>query len=133
MAISVNPNLSLVALQGVTADVLLQPGSVLQAKVLSVGDNNQVRIAIGGQTVEATTQVPLQAGQTLQVSVSQTDAGVRLAIVNQPVTTTCIPDSWVKTCSPTIALFNGMVRAAAVATRSATLPSSESTMPVSRP
>ena len=88
MAISVNPNLSLVALQGVTADVLLQPGSVLQAKVLSVGDNNQVRIAIGGQTVEATTQVPLQAGQTLQVSVSQTDAGVRLAIVNQPVTTT---------------------------------------------
>ncbi len=88
MAISVNPNLSLVALQGVTADVLLQPGAVLQAKVLSVGDNNQVRIAIGGQTVEATTQVPLQAGQTLQVSVSQTDAGVRLAIVNQPVTTT---------------------------------------------
>ncbi|QLH72234.1 flagellar hook-length control protein FliK [Rhodopseudomonas palustris] len=88
MAISVNPNLPLVALQGVTADVLLQPGAVLQAKVLSVGDNNQVRIAIGGQTVEATTQVPLQAGQTLQVSVSQTDAGVRLAIVNQPVTTT---------------------------------------------
>lgn len=84
MAISVNPNLPLVALQGVTADVLLQPGAVLQAKVLSVGDNNQVRIAIGGQTVEATTQVPLQAGQTLQVSVSQTDAGVRLAIVNQP-------------------------------------------------
>ncbi|MFT4278593.1 MAG: flagellar hook-length control protein FliK, partial [Rhodopseudomonas sp.] len=88
MAISVNPNLPLVALQGVTADVLLQPGAVLQAKVLSVGDNNQVRIAIGGQTVEATTQVPLQAGQTLQVAVSQTDAGIRLAIVNQPVTTT---------------------------------------------
>ncbi|MCD0415964.1 flagellar hook-length control protein FliK [Rubrivivax sp. JA1024] len=88
MAISVNPNLPLVALQGVTADVLLQPGAVLQAKVLSVLDNNQVRIAIGGQTVEATTQVPLQAGQTLQVSVSQTDAGIRLAIVNQPVTTT---------------------------------------------
>ncbi|PZA12335.1 flagellar hook-length control protein FliK [Rhodopseudomonas palustris] len=88
MAISVNPNLPLVALQGVTADVLLQPGAVLQAKVLSVGDNNQVRIAIGGQTVEATTQVPLQAGQTLQVAVSQTDAGIRLAVVNQPVTTT---------------------------------------------
>uniref|UniRef100_E6VBZ6 Flagellar hook-length control protein-like C-terminal domain-containing protein n=1 Tax=Rhodopseudomonas palustris (strain DX-1) TaxID=652103 RepID=E6VBZ6_RHOPX len=88
MAISVNPNLSLVALQGVTADVLLQPGAVLQAKVLSIGDNSQVRIAIGGQTVEATTQVPLQAGQTLRVSVSQTDAGIRLAVVNQPVTTT---------------------------------------------
>ncbi|MCG6207930.1 flagellar hook-length control protein FliK [Rhodopseudomonas sp. HC1] len=87
MAISVNPNLPLVALQGVTADVTLQPGTVVQAKVLAVLDANQVRIAIGGQTIEATTQVPLQAGQTLQVAVSQTDQGVRLAIVNQPVTT----------------------------------------------
>ncbi|RJF70978.1 flagellar hook-length control protein FliK [Rhodopseudomonas palustris] len=87
MAISVNPNLPLVALQGMTADVTLQPGAVVQAKVLAVLDGNQVRIAIGGQTVEATTQVPLQAGQTLQVAVSQTDQGVRLAIVNQPVTT----------------------------------------------
>ncbi|WP_420134183.1 flagellar hook-length control protein FliK, partial [Rhodopseudomonas sp.] len=87
MAISVNPNLPLVALQGVTADVTLQPGTVVQAKVLAILDNSQVRIAIGGQTVEATTQVPLQAGQTLQVAVSQTDQGVRLAIVNQPVTT----------------------------------------------
>jgi hypothetical protein len=87
MAISVNPNLPVVALQGVTADVALQPGSVVQAKVLSILDNNQVRIAIGGQTVAATTQIPLQAGQTLQVAVSQTDAGIRLAVVNQPVTT----------------------------------------------
>ncbi|MFC0243494.1 flagellar hook-length control protein FliK [Rhodopseudomonas telluris] len=87
MAISVNPNLPLVALQGVTADVTLQPGTVVQAKVLAILDNSQVRIAIGGQTVEATTQVPLQAGQTLQVAVSQSDQGVRLAIVNQPVTT----------------------------------------------
>ncbi len=87
MAISVNPNLPLVALQGMTADVTLQPGAVVQAKVLAVLGGNQVRIAIGGQTVEATTQVPLQAGQTLQVAVSQTEQGVRLAIVNQPVTT----------------------------------------------
>ncbi|ABE40352.1 conserved hypothetical protein [Rhodopseudomonas palustris BisB5] len=86
MAISVNPNLSVVALQGVTADVVLQPGTVVQAKVLSVLDNNQVRIAIAGQTIDATAQVPLQAGQTLQVAVSQTDQGIRLAIVNQPAT-----------------------------------------------
>ncbi|WP_022723917.1 flagellar hook-length control protein FliK, partial [Rhodopseudomonas sp. B29] len=33
------------------------------------------------------TQVPLQAGQTLQVVVSQSDGGVRLQVVNQPVTT----------------------------------------------
>jgi len=87
MAISVNPNLSVVALQGVTADVVLQPGTVVQAKVLSVLDNNQVRIAIAGQTIDATAQIPLQAGQTLQVAVSQTDQGIRLAIVNQPATT----------------------------------------------
>jgi hypothetical protein len=93
MAISVNPSLSLVALQGVTNDVTLQPGTVVQAKVLSVLDNNQVRIAIGGQTVEATTQVPLQAGQTLQVAVSQTDQGVRLAVVNQPATNAVLSNS----------------------------------------
>ncbi|MGO3934778.1 flagellar hook-length control protein FliK [Rhodopseudomonas pseudopalustris] len=87
MAISVNPNLSVVALQGVTADVVLQPGTVVQAKVLSVLDNNQVRIAIAGQTIDATAQIPLQAGQILQVAVSQTDQGIRLAIVNQPATT----------------------------------------------
>ncbi|MBB1094357.1 flagellar hook-length control protein FliK [Rhodopseudomonas palustris] len=87
MAISVNPNLSVVALQGVTADVVLQPGTVVQAKVLSVLDNNQVRIAIAGQTIDATAQIPLQAGQTLQMAVSQTDQGIRLAIVNQPATT----------------------------------------------
>ncbi|WP_416221138.1 flagellar hook-length control protein FliK [Rhodopseudomonas palustris] len=86
MAISVNPNLPVIALQGVTADVALQPGTVVQAKVLSVLDNNQVRIAIGGQTVDATTQIPLQAGQSLQVAVSQTEQGIRLAVVNQPAT-----------------------------------------------
>lgn len=87
MAITVDPTLSLVALQGVTADVRLQPGSVVQARVLSVSDTNQVKIAIAGQTVDATTQVPLQAGQTLQVAVSQSGGGVRLQVVNQPVTT----------------------------------------------
>jgi len=92
MAISVNPNLSVVALQGTTADVVLQPGTVVQAKVLSILDNSQVRIAIGGQTVDATTQIPLQVGQTLQVAVSQTDQGIRLAVVSQPVTTS-VPNS----------------------------------------
>ncbi|MBI5127876.1 MAG: flagellar hook-length control protein FliK [Rhodopseudomonas palustris] len=92
MAISVNPNLSVVALQGTTADVVLQPGTVVQAKVLSILDNSQVRIAVGGQTVDATTQIPLQVGQTLQVAVSQTDQGIRLAVVSQPVTTV-VPNS----------------------------------------
>jgi len=46
--------------------------------------NDQVQIAIGGQTINAATQVPLQVGQTLQLQVSQTASGVGLAIVNSP-------------------------------------------------
>jgi len=88
MVISVNPNLTITAPQGVTADVVLQPGSVLQAKVLALLGDDQVRIAIGGQSLEVATQIPLQAGQTLQLAVSlaQDGNGIRLAVVNQPTT-----------------------------------------------
>jgi hypothetical protein len=85
MALSVNNVLPIIALQGVTADVVLQPGSVVQARVVSVADN-QVKITIAGQTIEAVTEVPLHAGQTLQVAVSQTEGGVRLSLLNQPAT-----------------------------------------------
>jgi hypothetical protein len=83
MSISVTQSLSVGALQGVT-DVVLQPGSVIQAKVLAMLGSDQVRIAIGGQSIEVQTQIPLQAGQTLQLAVSQTQDGIRLAVVNQP-------------------------------------------------
>jgi hypothetical protein len=83
MSIVINPNLSTVALQGTTSDVVLQPGSVIQAKVLALLGSDQVRIAIGGQSIEVQTQAPLQAGQTLQLAVSQTPDGIRLAVVNQ--------------------------------------------------
>jgi hypothetical protein len=55
---------------------------------LQVLGNNQVQLAIGNQTIEAATQVPLQAGQTLQLQVSQTPGGIGLSIVNQPSTPT---------------------------------------------
>ncbi|WP_298255349.1 flagellar hook-length control protein FliK [Bradyrhizobium sp.] len=91
MAITINP-----AVQSTTASapsaapsgVVLQAGQVISAQVVQVLSNDQVQIAIGNQTIEAATQVPLQAGQTLQLLVSQTPGGIGLAIVNQPSTAT---------------------------------------------
>src|SRR5882757_1422397 len=82
MSIVVNQNVPVIAAQGVTADVVLQPGSVVNARVLQILGNDQVRIAIGGQSIDVQSQIPLQAGQTLQLAVSQTDSGIRLAVVN---------------------------------------------------
>ena len=73
------------AAQGVAADVVLQPGTVINAQVLQLLGNDQVQIAIGGQSLDVTSQVPLQAGQTLQLAVSQAaDGNINLAVVNQP-------------------------------------------------
>jgi hypothetical protein len=85
MSIAINSTIPLVAAQGVTADVVLQPGTVVNAQVLQLLGNDQVRITIGGQSLDVTSQVPLQAGQTLQLSVSQAANGnINLAVVNQP-------------------------------------------------
>ncbi len=91
MAITINP-----ALQPVTpsapgaaaSGIVLQVGQVISAQVVQVLSNDQVQIAIGNQIIDAATLVPLQAGQTLQLQVSQTPNGVGLAIVNQPGTAT---------------------------------------------
>ena len=50
---------------------------------MQVLGNDQVRISIGGQSIDVLSQVPLQAGQTLQLQVSQTSSGVELAVVSQ--------------------------------------------------
>jgi hypothetical protein len=83
MSVLVNAIPSLVAAQGVARDVAFQPGSVVAARVIEVGANNQARISIAGQAIDVQTQVPLQAGQTLQLSVSQTADGIRLAVLPQ--------------------------------------------------
>jgi hypothetical protein len=82
MSIVINQNVPLAAAQGVTASIVLQPGSVISARVVQVLDNNQVQIAIGGQSIDVLSQVPLQAGQTLQLAVSQTSDAITLAVVN---------------------------------------------------
>src|SRR6201992_84588 len=94
MSIVLNPAASAVvaqpvAAQGATAGIILQPGTVINAQVLQILGNDQVQIAISGQPLDVTSQVPLQAGQTLQLSVSQADNGnINLAVVNQPATAT---------------------------------------------
>src|ERR1700742_3283262 len=91
MAITINPNLQPVTAAAPSAPVsgiVLQAGQVITAEGLQALGNDKVQVAIGRQTIEATTQVPLQVGQTLQLQVSQTPNGIGLSIVNQPSTAT---------------------------------------------
>src|SRR5665213_56454 len=96
MSIFLNPATSAVAAQsvaanGVAVDIVLQPGTVINAQVLQILGNDQVRIAIGGQSLDVVSQVPLQAGQALQLAVSQAANGnINLAVVNQPANATVI-------------------------------------------
>src|ERR1700753_3808789 len=96
MSIVLNPAASAVvaqpvAAQGATADIVLQPGTVINAQVLQILGNDQVKIAIGGQPLAVTSQVPLHAGQTLQLAVSQAANGnINLAVVNQPADATVV-------------------------------------------
>src|SRR3984957_18649484 len=83
MSIVITPGIPSVAAQGAAADIVLQPGSVISAKVLQVLGNDQVKISIAGQSLDVLSQVPLQAGQALQLQVSQTADGIGLAVVSQ--------------------------------------------------
>lgn len=83
---AVNPIVPAVAVPGVERDVVLQPGTVIDAKVLQVLANNMVRIAIANLSLDVMSQVPLQAGQALQLAVSQTESGIKLAMVGQGAT-----------------------------------------------
>src|SRR5579864_7097418 len=91
MAITITPILQPVTASASSAPasgIVLQAGQVITAQVIQMLGNDQVQIAIGNQTIEAAAQVPLQAGQTLQLQVSQTPGGIGLAIVNQASTAT---------------------------------------------
>ncbi|SDH47455.1 MULTISPECIES: flagellar hook-length control protein FliK [Bradyrhizobium] len=86
MAISINPVNPVLAAQqvgGVAPELVLQPGSVVNAQVLQVLSADLVRIAIANLSIEVGTQIPLQQGQALQLAVSHTSDGIRLALVGQ--------------------------------------------------
>lgn len=81
MAISINPIFPVIAAQGAAPDMVLQPGAVIDAQVLKILANDLVRIAIANLSIEVLSEVPLQVGQTLQLAVSQTPDGIKLAMV----------------------------------------------------
>jgi hypothetical protein len=83
MSISVNPILPVVATQGAAPELVLQPGTVVDARVLKLLSDNLVRIAIANLSIDVLSEVPLSAGQTLQLAVSEMDGGIRLAVVGQ--------------------------------------------------
>jgi hypothetical protein len=90
MALTIAPNIQPVTTSASSlpaSGLVLQAGQVITAQVVQVLGEGEVQIAIGNQTIEAATQVPLQVGQTLQLQVSQSPEGIGLAIVNQPSTT----------------------------------------------
>jgi hypothetical protein len=84
MSIVITPLVQPGAAQSATAaPVVLQPGSVISARVQQILTGDTVRITIGSQSIDVQSQVPLQAGQVLQLAVSQTSDGtVRLAVVS---------------------------------------------------
>ena len=81
MSISVTPTIPVIAAQGVAPDLVLQPGTVVDAEVLKLLADNLVQIVIAGFSINVLSEIPLAAGQALQLAVSQTSDGIRLAVV----------------------------------------------------
>jgi Flagellar hook-length control protein FliK len=107
MSISVPPILPVIAAQSAAPDLLLQPGSVIDAQVLQIFSDNLVRIAIANVSLDVLSEVPLVVGQALQLAVSQTESGIRLAVVGQgtvsatPAEAITVPSTATVDVSPT--------------------------------
>ncbi|MBU6457211.1 MAG: flagellar hook-length control protein FliK [Bradyrhizobium sp.] len=94
------------AANGVAGDIVLQPGTVINAQVLQLLGGDHVQIAIGGQSLVVVSQVPLQAGQTLQLSVSQAANGtINLAVVNEAAIAASLANAAVVNASSDAALL----------------------------
>jgi hypothetical protein len=83
MPISVTPAIPVIVASSAAPELVLQPGTVVDAQVLKILSADLVRIAINSLSIDVLSEVPLQAGQSLQLAVSQTPDGVRLAVVGQ--------------------------------------------------
>jgi hypothetical protein len=83
MPISINPIFPVIAAQGAAPEIVLQPGTVIDAQVLKILGNDLARIAIANLSIEVFSEIPLQAGQSLQLAVSQTPHGIKLAMIGQ--------------------------------------------------
>jgi hypothetical protein len=77
------PVTPVVAASQATPQLVLQPGAVIDARVVAVREN-LARILIAGLSLDVLTEVALQPGANLKLAVSQTaDGVVRLAVVPQ--------------------------------------------------
>lgn len=65
----------------VAPELVLQPGTTIDATVLKVLSADLVRIAIASLSIDVKTEIPLQQGQALKLAVSQTESGIRLTNV----------------------------------------------------
>jgi len=91
MPLSVNPIIPVIAAQAAAPDLVLQPGSVVDAQVLKLLSDNLVRITIAGLSIDVFSEIPLQPGQALQLAVSQAEGGIRLAVVGQGASAVTVP------------------------------------------
>ncbi len=83
MSTSISP-VSPVQAAGAAANaVTLRPGAVIDATVLQLLENNLVRLAIAGLTLDVASEVSLQAGQTLRFAVTGDAAQLRLVVLPQ--------------------------------------------------
>src|ERR1700721_589163 len=122
MPISVNPTVPVIRAQGAVAGVGLQPGTVINAQVLKILAGDLVQIAIANLSIDVLSEVPLQAGQNLQLAVSQTQDGIRLAVVGQganastggtsPDTVSLAPGATLASAANAAAVANPSVNAA---------------------
>ncbi|WP_315766513.1 MULTISPECIES: flagellar hook-length control protein FliK [unclassified Bradyrhizobium] len=86
MVLSITPSPPVNGVRNVgtsTAGTALQSGTVLSARVQQVLAENLVQVAIGNLSMELASDLALQAGQTVQVAVTQSGQGLQLAIVGQ--------------------------------------------------
>ncbi len=83
MSIATNPVFPVVAARRVAPDVVLQPGTLVEAEVVKVLDAGRVQIAIANLFLEVLSEIPLEPGQVLQFAVSQTPQGLQLQAVPQ--------------------------------------------------
>ncbi|MBR1172950.1 flagellar hook-length control protein FliK [Bradyrhizobium sp. KB893862 SZCCT0404] len=98
-----------------TPDLVLQAGSVVDARVVSVMADNLVRIAIANLSMDVMSEVALTPGQNLQLAVSQNDGTIRLAVMNgaggaTPDQVTLTPRAASLVESPPLAPSAGAVR-----------------------
>jgi len=114
MAITINPTVPVNAVTptsgaATTPTLVLQPGTIVSAQVQNVLAADLVRIAIANLSLDVISTVPLQAGQNLQLAVSQTpDGTVRLQVVGQSTTAAASVDG----SDPTSSAPAGAVAAA---------------------